>query len=1454
MIGNGKLASMKRTLVKVGLLATIALAFIGVTMGTLSWFSNLVVIDNTHATNTKIEGSTMGAYFAYGDGIPNTTTGDGHKVYGINKPRHLYNLAWLQYLGFFATDSDNDGKPDNQYYFEIDPNLEGELDMTGWTLPPIGTANHPFVGNFNGNGKIIKNLTVSNDFGDFNTHPSDVTAANYVKPNIVGFFGIVGNYSSYMTNDDYDSSINEIKTLGLKDLSVETSSSTTLVGLAAGYVDATIENVAIQNPTLVVSDSSATNFNDLITNNISDYLAVGYCHDTNEKRYTADISKVTNTLYSVNVKEETPFTITEQGSSTGWGGSIDMLEMYTKLDAGWKTLVHGYTNGTTQTVNPLSYDTARTDTYDVDGHLTSSNVTSTAQNNMPYKDYGQITGSGSANHKYYNISKNSTLTNDDTSDTENLQTSSISYVVEMGATQSTEERFMCLTGRKDVPITDGLSLTTNNYPTYSGQYISTTSGGQTRYLTVTNNAINNSSTTQTTIWTISDGKLFTANSSNEKVYLVCSNAGALSLTTAVGSASTWVYDSSNNSFSCTIGNNTWVLVYDNGAWKCQTFTVDHYLIHTSNNVYLKHRGTTQQDLRSPTYAVSNPSNLSTETTFWWYKNGDYYRTTNNGNVYLTVYNGRPYAYTNGTNYAVTYDGTYFSGTYYGSTYYLYYNSANNRLRFEGSTSNKTPLILEPVYTTTPPSVAYSGSGSFKAYNSATTTEDATLSIPHTYFPLRYDDNNGPDVKNTGYVVSGGNYFADPYGDIRVSAYGISTYLQGVSTTDSTDSQTGKKYKSISTVYTKQFNTSTGALNNTNADANTVYANSEKYKTSKSALQYVFGGQSNAYGLHFMKATISGDDPAIVPGAVINGSIYKNLELPTDCIDFNLKEKGIINFFAGSYYTQSGSTNTSFFSLYEIDRKEPTSTAKIVNTENAVTLTYKGIDSNKKLKFAYDSDPFNVAGHTFDHITINGNTSNGVVDGVVEPFNVENYPGNSNNYFTFSKGSKKYEYFNLKFYDDQGVCYLEFNSTTQRTKLNEIRRIERVFSASADTAGKQSYCYQYKIGNNTRYSVPYMYVMGRKVDLDGTTPYVEGRLLTSKPSGYDTMEFSTQCIEVGPHGGSLATNNSKGYVYYFEIPMNEGEFALGSVDGYNGAYLMYLDIAANASLINRTTITEHFVSTEGKYKYPLGVAIVENAANSLAAVTPENPIDPTESVYVTLDDAFRGVINIELSVISTVKTATLVRANMPNAPNGYTAGDHADIEYINDDLAKANGTKTLVVNDTQSSFTGEGSLDSTPLSTITRETRRINFYDFSVTDGVTWTQISEVKINDVAQERTVVQEINDVATSESSIKIYGTDGKTVTKDNVNFASFTFDSSTTVVSFSYMTDDYEEVTVTIDLDATINSENYYEYDGFTIVITNTGDQIKVKFIAVGSNVGTITVNGSTPTSTPIYVPNP
>lgn len=67
-------------------------------------------------------------------------------------------------------------------------------------------------------------------------------------------------------------------------------------------------------------------------------------------------------------------------------------------------------------------------------------------------------------------------------------------------------------------------------------------------------------------------------------------------------------------------------------------------------------------------------------------------------------------------------------------------------------------------------------------------------------------------------------------------------------------------------------------------------------------------------------------------------------------------------------------------------------------------------------------------------------------------------------------------------------------------------------------------------------------------------YSDGTYSATLTSEYSLI-FNTSQIK---RHNSLTLNA----VYYFEIPVNKGEYALGSVDGGTGAYLMYLDIAAN----------------------------------------------------------------------------------------------------------------------------------------------------------------------------------------------------------------------------------------------------------------------------------------------------
>lgn len=90
-------------------------------------------------------------------------------------------------------------------------------------------------------------------------------------------------------------------------------------------------------------------------------------------------------------------------------------------------------------------------------------------------------------------------------------------------------------------------------------------------------------------------------------------------------------------------------------------------------------------------------------------------------------------------------------------------------------------------------------------------------------------------------------------------------------------------------------------------------------------------------------------------------------------------------------------------------------------------------------------------------------------------------------------------------------------------------------------------------------------------------------------------------------GYSSSGNGYGRVFYFEIPVNKGEFALGSVSGRTGAYLFYLDIGANAAPVDRTEIKQQTTTTKEGLVYVNGIQILATGstyssdANSAVAI-------------------------------------------------------------------------------------------------------------------------------------------------------------------------------------------------------------------------------------------------------------
>ena len=126
--------------------------------------------------------------------------------------------------------------------------------------------------------------------------------------------------------------------------------------------------------------------------------------------------------------------------------------------------------------------------------------------------------------------------------------------------------------------------------------------------------------------------------------------------------------------------------------------------------------------------------------------------------------------------------------------------------------------------------------------------------------------------------------------------------------------------------------------------------------------------------------------------------------------------------------------------------------------------------------------------------------------------------------------------------------------------------------------------------------------------DGTYTNANGSYTGSrtKDSMYSTNPvFKTSWI-TNPSG--LSTNSKR--LFYFSIPCNAGEYALGSVSGKNGAYLCYLDIATNGgdTKLEEMKTTETATTFNVDYRSPDVVtnhSTLQVGGEIPAAVNPED---------------------------------------------------------------------------------------------------------------------------------------------------------------------------------------------------------------------------------------------------------
>lgn len=1125
---------------------------------TLGWY----ITDNK--TQVGVDGNVHGSYFESGDG-------SYEDPFEIKYPIQLYYLAWLQEMGYFnqgAISEGNETTQIKQYSFY----LSSDLDMSSYVLPPIGTEKYPFVGKFNGNGHKISKLTVDNSTSA-NTFTDDpyYTQSDYTYGyRIVGLFGVIGSLdgenastvggrnsdgSNYSTTYTYDTSALSVSNFYLEDAVIKTSEKSTLIGAVAGYVNGPITNVGVNTSTITIASSSTSALTDFTTN-FSDYSIVGYC----TPKYKSKLSIVDTDVYTPMITEST-YVASSAGNS--WGDSIDMKTLLNRIKKLESTGTYGTSHNSIPEYTKTESVLVGTDDTEIARATTSTSTQTWSYSNgdVYYKKTDDI---GSYYFKHMDSNDGPKVYVGGYSDVED---SSSKTVTTIKLNTETETAYY-------------VRVDNNNH--YAS--INTTSGAYTAV----------SGTTSAIKWHYDSNSgslstVLTINGTPNIYYLNWNSDSGFSVSTNAGTS----WEVNNNQFRAKDTSNNFKIYADYNGQRV-------YL-----NINNGHDG-------------FEGGNNEGNATVWTIEN---FGVTNNGEIYTTI---------NNTKYNITFDPTnnnsrkaiHINGSYSGRVWYRVSDKNNNTASINGTNALIIRQLATPdgsgyyynwnyngswrcgqsnssnIYlieqggssTTTNPSFARTGVSDNKYTISSSLERSGTAG----YIPLSveggnslFNDNGNPEIskfaaanKNTGYIVGG---YYDKYngkgpghdvdttyrGDVRIAAYGISKIKGGYS---------NNKFQKIYTINE----------NNAKQDI-TNSKNFAKFDSAKNNLGNSLNGSNYVYGIHFMDSAISMNHIISADQVTINKTTYTNYEMPEDSVDFTLKDKGYINFFAGEYQNDTN----AFFSLNTIIR------------------------------------------------------------------------------------------------DEENPC-----------KIESIEKISQIYECETDPS--QPYIYLYESGS---FSDGGNYSVSSNQFTKGTLTY---KLI------FDTMRIGKN------------SNISKGGndIFYFEIPVNAGEFALGSVEGGCGGYLIYLDIAAASQTIHRKTTTEEFVTTTSTFEYPVGVQYVDDNTSA--------PIDDQNSIAISLgtgatDGSYTVSRNGDNISPDSIKGSTLVYQGDGITTTGLTFGGTSTVKLrrITDyDFNDVSGIYSKQITLIETIKSGSTITNNIMVSFYVNTQQPNNFDDYDYVCTFTYTYIGE----------------------------------------------------------------------------------------------------------------------------------
>ncbi len=980
--------------------------------------------------------------------------------------------------------------------------------MEDLAIPPIGTTEYPFLGSFNGNGKIVSGFTTANAQSLLEKRPTNAQfqATNNLLSTfdktsseeagaVIGFFGVVGDYNGAadrirakitadgLTGDSavFNDTDITVQNVGLNDFTIDNRSGATTIGLAAGYVNALMVNVLVNDCTMTASGSGSAIEQAV---NLSNHALVGYC--------TAEFEASLG-IYEVNLSDPTSTTtanINDVELGADWGGSIAMDTLYDNL-----VLVRD--NSANNTGIDYAWKAVKVRNSDNTSFCGVERVTTQFMKTDNFRD----SNGNSIKDRY-----------------------SVMYTF---ANQMVNETFMIAGGAMvSEVVCEQTNSTVNAYVIkYGSEYLNVELGGGMPTIGLGNDRAS------ATRWVLLDNGTLFVLTSGIKLYVNVVIGSEISFSYIDHTKSGWSYVE-DKGLCYTADGKSYYLKLINDAWELreEDNTASYYVIKSGDNYLI---GTEDQLSPQAPYFSGNlhTTNSNDPNITPWYTSAN----DNGVNVYTTIKGAEVYL-VNGMLYdetinqyrflldsqAVNIPWTIDANGYLSSN--GQYVVCNDGIWSLSSNATNAAIVTPVTLGSDDNTVSWSYEADEVNDMSFDTTDaeeydsfefGVANKYDAAYIPLQKKDDNTPEDHNTGYIT-GGMYnhisSSNPepqqnIGDVRASSFYVKNVLL-----DKNGNRKETLHACINGSFTdiafNATNESSGlkkyeeAYNGTGEDGSNF---KDLISVSENAADPTNGiNNKRLYGLQFVDGMISTSSLITIPEATVNRETIQNYQVPADCIDFTLRQKGYINFFAGTYYPNTN----CFFSLH--------------------------------------------------HIIRNGN------------------------------------------------------------KITEIKEIQRIYESGSGTTS--TYVYEYKGDTN--------------FDADGLTLVFNTDWLTSP----------TEIIAQGDSDiNSDSIHGFRGDIYYFEIPVNAGEYALGSVEGKIGACLLYLDIGASAqdipANVDRTEIHEVFTEGVASYNYPEGVGLMDGS--TYAEMTGE---------YISLKG--ESVLNATINRVGDQVTVSGSGLSL-NASHGYT---------------------------------------------------------------------------------------------------------------------------------------------------------------------------------------------------------